>query len=86
MHVGYVGREKGFICECGMKVLSNVGLKAGIWILSLCQMRAASCSAPPTPLLLPSSLSWGKLSVKWSPANDKENLNCGFEWFVLGIQ
>lgn len=28
MYVGYVRMEKGFICKCGMRVLSSVGLKA----------------------------------------------------------
>lgn len=41
MHVGYGGIEKGSTCKCGMRVLSNVGLKAN-WSLDFNAMPSES--------------------------------------------
>lgn len=62
--MGFVGMEKGFTCKCGMRVLSNVGLKAN-WSLYFVSVpnESSQLSAPPTPSLLPSSLICEKLSL-----------------------
>lgn len=57
MHVAYVGMEKGFICECDMRILSNVGLKAN-WSLDFVSMPNKSsqllCSSDPITVTIKS--------------------------------
>lgn len=86
MHVGYVGMEKGFICECDMRLLSNVGLKAD-WSLDFIPMPNESSqllcsSAPPTASLLPSSHSWGKLLNGGQQTTRKTQTEAS-EWFIF---